>query len=152
MKKDEADLIPPISIKIMHVSEKVEIKKQYCTVVQLKDIEEAERLALHWNGYQFQKNSGVQLKATVHPFSYRKRPVTKQSRHTLFKNVYNPNLDDSLKAAQPLEHTMNELLKMQPKKEDAQVAVDSSKDVKNRKDSKVELKKTFEDLKSLEPE
>jgi hypothetical protein len=53
MKKDEADLIPPISIKIKQVAEKIEIKKQYCTVVEVNDIEEAERLALHWNGYQF---------------------------------------------------------------------------------------------------
>jgi len=77
-------------VKIIGVAEKMEIKKQFCTVVQVEDIEDAERVALYWNGFKFSQSHV--MNATVHPFSYRKRPVTKMSRHALFAPIYNPEL------------------------------------------------------------
>jgi hypothetical protein len=73
------------------VVQKIEIKKQFCTIVEVEDIEAAERVCLHWNNFLFSK--GHHLKANIHPFSYRKRPACRKSRHQLFESIYRPELD-----------------------------------------------------------
>ena len=73
---------------ITDIAEPVKVKDQYCTVLTVPDIEEAERICLKWD-HIIVNDKQQRLKAHIHPYSYRRRPTDKVSIHPLFKDRFN---------------------------------------------------------------
>lgn len=74
---------------ITDIAEPVKVKDQYCTVLTVPDIEEAERICLKWD-HIIVNDKQQRLKAHIHPYSYRRRPTDKVSIHPLFKDRFDP--------------------------------------------------------------
>jgi hypothetical protein len=53
-------------------------------------IEDAERICSTWNNFKLTEKQ--LMRVCIHPLSYRKRPAHIQSRHPLFKDVFDPLL------------------------------------------------------------
>lgn len=77
------------------------IKGQKCTVLTVATVEEAERICTIWNRFKLTEKEF--LKASIHPFSYRKRPTFTLSRHPLFKSVFDPEMAAIHKAKEASE-------------------------------------------------
>ena len=45
-------MVDNVPYHILEISEPVKIKDQFCTVVTVPDIEEAERISLKWDGME----------------------------------------------------------------------------------------------------
>ena len=90
-----------VPYKILNIEKPMKIREQICTVLTVPDIEDAERICLTWNHHLLNEKEKQRLKAHVHPFSYRKRPLDKPSLHTIFKDYYNPNLIMTNKSNDP---------------------------------------------------
>ena len=93
--------------KVLSIEKPTKIRDQICTVLTVPDIEDAERICLTWNEHVL--NEKQTLKASIHPYSFRKRPVEKLSIHTIFKNYYNPDLKPQIKKIEPPSIVKNEI-------------------------------------------
>lgn len=82
MKPTEIEKVP---YRLKNILKPVCIKDQWCSIVQVQDIEEAERFCKIWDSFYANQN---QIKVDIHPFSYRKRPRNKMSKHPIFKDFF----------------------------------------------------------------
>ena len=88
-----------VPYKVLNIEKPIRIRDQICTVLTVPDIEDAERICLTWNEHVLNENQT--LKANIHPYSFRKRPMEKLSIHTIFKNYYDPKLKPQIKQVKP---------------------------------------------------
>ena len=82
-------MVGNVPYHIQELIDPVRIKNQYCTVLTVPDIEDAERICKQWNNVVVHDRI-QKLKAHVHPYSYRRRPTDKLSLHPIFEDRYNP--------------------------------------------------------------
>jgi hypothetical protein len=81
--------------KILNINGPEVVRNQMCCVVEVEDIEDAEKMCLIWNKHQIDRNQW--LKVHIHPYSYRLRPKDKLSIHAIFKSKYNEELGEQRK-------------------------------------------------------
>jgi hypothetical protein len=62
------------------------VKGRVCAILQVKDIEWAERLCLAWNYGVVGKNQ--QIVVNLHPKSWRQRPLDQMSAYSLFRKTH----------------------------------------------------------------